>query len=258
MNLIAIYNVFDGLELLKGSIEQIRDQVDGIVIVAQSVSNWGEHDPFVLPYCDMLGATVVIEYSPGRVANFRDAQRMEIGKRQAGITWAREHGYSHFISMDCDEYYTTEGFEQMKKEADGRGGSYHPLRTYYKNPGWRFENYEKYYVPGIHEIKPGTVTGWHSYPVLVDPTRRINERDVRASEVIMHHFSYIRLDIAKKLRNSTARENIHKPDIFAAYKAASVGKRVSHVDAGRLEKVTDQFNIHEQIEEFIVQRRKPV
>jgi len=46
MKLAAIYNVWDGVELLHGSIECIKDHVNQIIIVWQNVSNIGEiYDP---------------------------------------------------------------------------------------------------------------------------------------------------------------------------------------------------------------------
>ena len=41
MNLGVSYNVFDGEELLEGSIFQIRNEVDYISVVYQSISNFG-------------------------------------------------------------------------------------------------------------------------------------------------------------------------------------------------------------------------
>lgn len=46
-----------------------------------------------------------------------------------------------------------------------------------------------------------------SFPTLVDPTRRMlpeNCRIFSREEIQMHHFSYVRNDIRKKLENSTS------------------------------------------------------
>ena len=42
MKLGVSYNLFDGEELLEGSIKQIRSEVDYISVVYQEVSNFGE------------------------------------------------------------------------------------------------------------------------------------------------------------------------------------------------------------------------
>ncbi len=42
MKLAAIYNVWDGVELLKHSIASIKQDVDLIIIVYQDISNFGE------------------------------------------------------------------------------------------------------------------------------------------------------------------------------------------------------------------------
>ena len=41
MKLGVSYNIFDGEELLEGSIKQIKDQVDYISVVYQTISNFG-------------------------------------------------------------------------------------------------------------------------------------------------------------------------------------------------------------------------
>ena len=55
MKLGACYNVFDGEELLEASILSIRDSVDFIVIVYQTVSNFGYScDKGLLPLLEGL------------------------------------------------------------------------------------------------------------------------------------------------------------------------------------------------------------
>ena len=51
MRLGACYNVFDGHELLEWSVRSIREEVCHIVVVYQTVSNFGEAaSPSLLPY----------------------------------------------------------------------------------------------------------------------------------------------------------------------------------------------------------------
>lgn len=40
---------------------------------------------------------------------------------------------------------------------------------------------------------------------------------VEWSEIVMHHYSWIRPDVKKKVRNSTARQNIEKSTILTDY-----------------------------------------
>ena len=62
MKLAAIYNVWDGVELLRGSMESVKDGVDLFIIVYQNVSNIGEvfHPLALLRYY-----REIYFYSPG-------------------------------------------------------------------------------------------------------------------------------------------------------------------------------------------------
>jgi len=52
--LAAIYNVWDGIELLRGSMLQLKGHVDYFIIVYQTTSNFGEqYNP--LPDIDITG-----------------------------------------------------------------------------------------------------------------------------------------------------------------------------------------------------------
>ena len=111
--LIAIYNVWgDSLELLQGSIEQIREHVDCVCVVAQEMSNGGEIDKNVYPYLHYLQGKGLIDqiiyYSP-KPGNRLDNEKT---KRQLGIEHAIEKGYTHFIHLDCDEYYHGDEFKK--------------------------------------------------------------------------------------------------------------------------------------------------
>jgi len=63
MKLAAIYNVWDGLELLPHSLRSIRSQVDCIIVVWQGRSNWGEYDSRVGWAVEALGAEGLIDHA---------------------------------------------------------------------------------------------------------------------------------------------------------------------------------------------------
>ena len=79
------------------------------------------------------------------------------------------------------------------------------------------ENEDNYYVPFIHELNENTTVGNYGYPFYADPTRKINESNVVLLDVYMHHFSWIRKDIERKARNSSAKANIEKSDLLKDY-----------------------------------------
>lgn len=253
MKLAAIYNIYDGLELLKGSIECVRDFVDIVIVIAQEHSNYGEYDPFVYPYCHYLKdlglVDHIVKYSPYG----NNPMACETQKRQIGINLAKREGSTHFVCMDADEYYLPNDMKSVCNERKvSDGGTVLRLQTYYKSPTLRLETPENYYVPFIHRLHRKTTTGVkNKYPFLVDPTRRINENNVKIIEgVYMHHFSYIRLDIKKKIKNSTARKNLEKKSwIYEEYDKAVSGSFLKLFER-KLIQVDDIFNIDGKIKEY--------
>lgn len=219
MKLAAIYNVWDGVELLRGSMLCLKDEVDLFIIVYQEKSNFHEqYNP--LPDMDLSGFNHIVLHkyepeTPGGGTNERN-------KRNIGLDIARREGCTHFLHVDTDEYY--DNFAEAKRfyTESGKEGSVCALLTYFKLPTLRFENPDGYYVPFIHKLKPETAAGGRNYPYYVDPTRRINTNDVALLPVFMHHMSWVRLDIARKCRNSSARSHIEKGTMLKDYHSEDV------------------------------------
>lgn len=241
MKLAAIYNVWDGVELLRGSIDRMKDQVDIFIIVFQNVSNFGEHYA-PLSDVDLEGINYVLKlYTPdpslGGGIN-------ETNKRNIGINAARNLGCTHFLNVDCDEYY--ENFDRAVQQyvESGSEGSVCRILTYFKYPTLRFEDFDNYFVPFIHKLGPETFAGQCKYPYYVDPTRRINTKSVSLIEEPMHHFSYVRKNIERKCRNSSAKMNIEKSKLMVNYHNPEVGPGFFVEDFGqKLIDVPNLFNI---------------
>lgn len=241
MRLAAIYNVFDGVELLKGSMERVAPHVDVFIIVYQTTSNFGEKffglDKYNL---DVFGVPVFkIKYIPPSIGGAHN----EAKKRQIGIDTALELKCTHFLHMDCDEYYQDFGRAKFEFERSGAGGSVCALFTYFKDPRFRCETLDNYYVPFIHKLEANTVTGVLDYPFYVDPTRRINELNVVLISAIMHHFSYIRTDIQMKARNSSAKKNIERSTLLQDYELVNEHNAEGFFVAGLNQKLTIVENI---------------
>lgn len=203
MKLCAIYNVWDSIHTLKASMLSIRSKVDLYIIVYQVRSNFGEvYDP--RDDWDLEGFPVITHMyrtmtSTGTVN--------EIKKRNIGLQIAREQNCTHFLHIDCDECYLDfrEAVEEYK--ALRTSGSVCRLWTYFKEPTWRLTNSENYHVPFIHKLYPETRAGAHGYPYLVDPTRSVPDQNVVEISHYMHHYSWVRKDIERKVRNSSAKVN---------------------------------------------------
>ena len=125
--------------------------------------------------------------------------------------------------MDSDEFYTDEQFKFLKKEMiDGDyDSSCCQMVTYYKEPKYRLDPKEDYYVSLIYKIQNGKqyVMGL-PFPTLVDPTRRMEMGKCKIfsrEEIEMHHTSYVRKDLRKKLQNSSASPNFKNIDKIVDY-----------------------------------------
>ena len=195
---VAIYNVFDGEELLEGSIKSVRPWVDLVIAVCQEYSNFGEYYDGGLKECERLYDLRAIDhihyYNP---KHGQSALACETEKRNLGIKIAKSKGASHLIHLDCDEYWI---------EKPGIDTA-HEMITYFKTPELIYEPRESYYVPGIISIRKDTKVGAFNCGFYCDPTRTPNHLLSKGSAV-MHHFSYVRKNIDRKINNSTARSNI--------------------------------------------------
>ncbi len=237
MKLAAIYNVWDGVELLKGSIETIRQHVDEVIVVYQDVSNYGEKfDP--MPWIEQCQIDTLIKHNPsGRPVS------KEIAKRNKGIKHAIESKCTHFLTMDCDEYYLDFGQAKQAYIDSKMGGSVVSLHTYFKEPTLMLETDEDYFVPFIHRLHRNTVTGGRIYPYRVDPTRRVNESGITKLPFFMHHYSWVREDIERKVSNSTAAKNLSTSKHIPEYRKDLKEGDFLECYNSRLIRVPNWFNI---------------
>jgi hypothetical protein len=216
MKLGISYNLFDGEELLEGSIKQIRQHVDYVSVVYQTTSNFGNPcNKELIPLLERLKSEGLInelfEYSPkvNKGGHFN-----EIQKRNIGLALSQGAGCTHHMSMDSDEYYLSSEFKNLKKiiiEGD-YDSSYCQMQTYYKSWEYSLDPPETYYVSLILKIKhDSNFVLMAPSPVLVDPTRRlapsVNGIVLERKDIQMHHGSYIRDNIRTKLTNSSASVN---------------------------------------------------
>lgn len=214
MKLGVSYNIYDGTELLRDSILSIRENVDHISIVYQVVSNKGNilNEDTTDLMMDILAEGLiddVLYYTPDiKIA----ASINELNKRNIGYVNSHEHGCTHHLSMDCDEFYDKDEFKFAKTVIDQHDADSSACRmlTYYKNNKTVVWPPEDYLVPFIYKIRPEFMFSFINWPVLVDPTRRIvpGNNYIFSEELLkMHHFSYVRNNLTIKLSNSSANVN---------------------------------------------------
>lgn len=246
MRLAAIYNVWDDWDLLKYSVANIEPLVDGIIIVASEKSNYGEVSPIPEEWRDK----VVI-----REPVFHQAMHSETDKRNFGLNLARRAGYTHFITMDADEFYDQLEFEDAKllfRDTD-LSGLVCFCQTYFKSPFLTIGR-DTTLVPFIHKITPNIKHEFNrEYPyawsltkeIRIDPTRSLNiNSGVKLWDITMHHMSWIRKDFEKKIRNSTARHNLERSTIREDLRLAKEGYFVKFYGKSLVRAQVD-FNIPE-------------
>lgn len=235
MKICAIYNVWDDYDLLALSIDRIVPLVDGVIVVWSHYSNYGEEGSSA-QFKELVHS---IRLEPTRTISIPDNERR---KRQIGLDKARELGYTHFLMMDADEFYDPQEFLNEKKRIEENDllGLVCRVKCYFRSPTLTI-GYDTTLVPFIHKITPGlrfefnkkypfawtTLNGvafTESKQIRIDPTRSMNiNSGVEWSDITMHHYSWVRSDIKKKIRNSTARMNIERSTIVSDYVNACPG-----------------------------------
>ena len=204
MKLGISINLFDGIELLEPCLNQFTDYVS---IVYQRVSNHGQDAP-TENEDKLIGLNVISFYPDLKIPPTSN----EVHKRNIGLEDAIRNGCTHFMSVDVDEFYDKEQLEYAKRiiEEEDFDSSVCQLQTYYKEPCYRYEIPEEYYVPLIYKIRKDKWFSGMNFPKLVDPTRKQEPGNIKVfcrDEIEMHHLSYVRDNIRCKLENSSAKIN---------------------------------------------------
>ena len=222
MKLAAIYNIWDGEEWLDKSVSFLKDHVDVIIGMVQKVSNFGESYNGGVEIAKSIPEMKVFEYDPRPQWL---GMKNELEKRKTGIVTAREiFNCTHFLHVDCDEMHP-EFAEAKQYFIDNElRNSVMKMYTYFGRQHLRFEQPDNYHVPFISEIPKNTnQIGQSSRQFRVDPTRGSGIQPVTEIPFFMHHFSWVRNDIERKIRNSSAKNNIEKTNVLELYNQAKPG-----------------------------------
>jgi glycosyltransferase involved in cell wall biosynthesis len=217
--LTAIYNVYNGIELLRGSIEQIKEYFTDLILVYQNISNWGEEKDTRSEILEAMKGYEkeykIVEYVPKQN---KTPKENEIDKRNLGLKHVKTN---YFICMDCDEYYFRDEFKNAFEfiHENNIDSSLCRLKTYIKKPTLQLKQMEDYYVPFIMRKYPDTKMGRFPMTKLVDPSRGVNTQKkthvFEPEQITMQHYSWVRKDIKNKLMNASARVNFdHKIDKY--------------------------------------------
>ena len=254
MKLVAIYNVWDDYDWLEISTKKLESLVDGFIIVASERSNWGEISPIPEYWRDK----VIV-----REPFFNHPLNCETDKRNFGLSLAKKAGYTHFLSLDADEVYEAEPFLKAKErfhvEPDLQG-LVCATQVYFKSPRLTI-GLDITLVPFIHKLT-STIKhefnrkfpyAWNNGQIKIDPSRSLNiNSGVKWDDIVMHHYSHCRKDYEKKIRNSTARNNLEASTILQSYLHAKEGEYCEFYRKS-LVPATIDFGIHETDNGFVLQ-----
>ncbi len=221
MKLGVSYNVFDGEELLEWSIKSIRENVDYVSVVYQTVSNYGlactDDLVGILTRLKVIGLIdELYEYEPQMLRRDKhNASYNEVEKREIGLTMSRRNTCTHHMSMDCDEFYLPQQFTYMKNivAENGYESAACHYQNYYKDSSYLLSgSYDDCFVSTIYKINDDTKYVYRSKrsPVRIDPTRKTNNKKYKIfdwSEVQMHHMTLVRKDLRRKFMSSTSRKH---------------------------------------------------
>lgn len=253
MKLAALYTLWNGLELIEKSIEQIYYEVDEIILSWQHRSNKGELSNEIIPFIERFKNKPkfhVIEFKPDLNLSTKQNER---AKLQLLINYSKKLGCTHFFASACDHYYLPEQFRNAKNKCiqSGYETTFTKMVTYYKHPTWKLEPLESYFMPFICKLYDSTtVISQQNYHVRVDPSIQIqpckNPHVFSEDEILMHHFSMIREDIENKFRNAAASIRWKKDSIkrfIDEYKNAKPGDEISYFQKRKIVECDNLFKI---------------
>lgn len=206
------YSVFDGYELLRKSIESIRESADYINVVYQKVSWYGTPaDEKLLPALNELKQSglidELIEFSPDFKRRAGENERI---KRNLGLKYVKKAGGTYFMTMDTDEFFIREEVEAAKRKLieNEITHSYCPIVVYGLKPTERLLSPCSLSVQFFSKIKRKSYLGKNNRAIaLVDPTRCLsdfsNAKYYYFPGCEMHHMKYIRKDVDAKMKCSS-------------------------------------------------------
>jgi len=235
MKLAAIVICWADYDFLKLSVESISEVVDGVIVIFSEKSNYGEYfknpDNFnryeLHENCEQI---IISQHEPALL----HPSHAETRKRNEGLEIARREGFTHFIMMDADEFYNPdELYCEKQRFIDNPDfmGLVCATQVYVKSPTLTI-GLDTTRVPFIqrltphlkHEFNKKYPFAWEGKNLRIDPTRSTNATfGIEWSDIIMHHYSWVRSDYARKIRNSTAKANLERMDL---------GKKIVHLKEG--------------------------
>lgn len=223
---------FEGTEHIKSITYEIRNEVEHIVVCLQKTSYHGKPieesditDVERLKEVGLIDDIIWFEPKSKLTDSPASGRIIETDKRNFILQYLEDNGCSHSIVIDSDEFYEKEDFKRAKNqiEKDDIHVSYCQYINYWKDYThylvWPFACF----VPFICESKYRFEFGCKCAEFAIDPTRIIKLNDKESYGVFswntihMHHLSWIRIDIRKKIMSWSAQKYFPKELLEKVY-----------------------------------------
>lgn len=238
--------VFDGEELLPFAVKAIRPAVNHISVTYQTTSYFGNPARsdllHTLKQCDV---DELIHYEPDLTLHPKEN---ELKLRNIGLEASKRAGCTHHISSDVDEFYIASQLETAKYLITDHDCSIVINEMYYKDPTFKIVPCQNLMATSIHPVS--NYYEMSNFPYPIEQTRRhhtFNKCKVfTKEELIIHHMSYVRRDISRKLNNSQTGPSYNLNRFLEKFDKYQVGQ-LMHIAPDFLNRrtilVEDQFNI---------------
>lgn len=217
MRLGVTYSVFNGEEMLRGSILSIRKHVDYINAVYQEYSWTGNKaSDSLLAVLNKLKEErlidTIIKYPFNDFNNKKKMSYYICKKKNLGLKDLKKNRCTYCMIMDADEFYKEEEFIAAKNFVEEHHITHTCCSIYdYKiKPIYRMEQANNYAVPFIFKLRwYSLINSRPNLPCFIDPLRAIPmfpfmDKFYYLNSVNMHHMTGIRGNIETKLLNTVS------------------------------------------------------
>lgn len=234
----ACYNSFYNVDLLKKSIESIKNVVHKIYIIHQKVSFAGNLEPEKNEKLlkDLIDENYIDEIFYFEENNLDKIDGM-IMKRNKGLDLCINNNCEYILTLDNDEFYNDRDLYDhvimMKKE--GIETLFSPILSYYSNDKYFFK--ENFYVPSIYKIDDRIYRRGVKTSLICDPARKMTQNNYKLSNLFMHHFTYFEESFREKLGNKIMFLDPNKKNfqsvVYEKLSTWSPGKKAHIIDVNK-------------------------
>lgn len=261
----AMYNCFEGSELLRYSIRQIRPHVDFILLMYQKFSWYGhpvlgkDLNEIESLLKEKLVDQIFCFYPEVFAIESTSARTIEAQKRNVGRSLLYSFGMTHMVDLDTDEFYKKDEFEYAKAQIELKKLEYSAVNyiNYYKCPTFQVVSSSAQRVPFICKIDPNKTMGEtpgnfviNKKSMSVDLTRgydifnnQTNSYLFNSNEITMHHMLSVRKNMKYKWKVHSGTAPLGKTKEQIADEMLSLNSSSKSFDAKALYRGQEQIKI---------------